>query len=380
MGEPRNVQRTKKITLPSALHRLAVLLIVVFVCLSATGCTHNLVRQVNETFNRAIDDLTEESSAWRSVLERAIEELPEEVRTTVRAELTNLLQRTIAASGEEFRCEVDFLGNRVLEELRRIQANFNGAEFQPTPVFCQTIPTSVDLDLEPDRRKTLEISGYNFDANPPISVFARRESSLVDLAPRLDRPSHYHLTLDLTSDDDFKFDNLTDSIIFEWKGASRYQVAVTPNLCNQSTDYVFPGTTAYYRPPHTRGDKDFFGNADMTATVRLLREENYIDAVIDMQAIQPFDDYTTAAGTSPRQRVYTAPPGQRIGLIGAPLEETRQEYDRDWEAPDSVDGDGIVERYDFRGDRNGDDAGVYTDVTVLFRTFPVQLIEAQDCQ
>ena len=109
--------------------------------------------------------LERNSDDWEAIAERVLDELPVEARSLIDHEVNNVIQRGIAASGVEFRCDVDFLRNRVREDLYRLKAELlhrKGVNVQAparTPVFCHTVPEVVEPGTS-----WLTFYGDDFDA------------------------------------------------------------------------------------------------------------------------------------------------------------------------------------------------------------------------
>src|SRR6266849_5039386 len=53
----------------------------------------------------AADRLANESAAWQQVLNDTISRLTDSAQSTVRNEVSNLLSRTVATTGAQFRCD-----------------------------------------------------------------------------------------------------------------------------------------------------------------------------------------------------------------------------------------------------------------------------------
>ena len=375
--------RIKQIASGTLLRRLAALVVGVFVSLAAVGCVITPPASALAVIDQAIADLEADSSAWRSVLNRALDELPDEAQETIRRDLQNLLDRTIDAAGAQFRCNVDFLGDRALEGLYQIRADILGEDFQRTPAVCGFTPKEIDLDWPSEKRKSIHVSGYNFDTDPPLSVTARTVGGkLVDLSDKLKRQTHYWQVLNLSAHEGFELDPDTTVIDFVWKDEtwSVPVLAATPRECAEDT-VTIPTRDLYNLPPHTgQGDKEFFGNVDITVRTRLLKEDtgSHIDVELYMYATQPADDHTTAEGTV-RDRYYTALPGQKILYIVGPVEDEIFFHDGDWEEDVIERAGSFVNQYVIHGDSWRDDAGIMTDVTAYFNPVQVRVIETGDC-
>jgi hypothetical protein len=378
------MQRTKQQHRRVALQRVASLLVVVIVSFAATGCSHARVIAVIQT---AITQIETESENWETVVRDMIDELDRigtDLSDKIKRDAESVMRRTLMATSEEVMCTSSFFGNSILGELHILLAKAKGDDPpKRTARFCLTDPTSVDLAHPP---QTIEVSGYNFDAIPPVEVYARPEASpsnLISLTPRLTRPSHHHLTLDVSPRDDFVLDERIDRIIFQRNEQEKYDLAVIPQRCQTETRTIPVGTHLYVQPELVDGDKDFFGKLDATITVRLIPASTYIDASIEMIANETPGD-TEARGQTQR-RIFTAPGGTLITDIRAPMEEVQDYHDGDEDpAPEHIDyirgtRADIVNLYRIHGDRYGNDIP-YTDVDAELNQFEVQVIQNEGCR
>ncbi len=384
MGHIRQTASSK------ALLRFAGVLIVVFVSFTATGCFHNeteeAIKRTTEILERSIAELESEAYNSRQVVDRALRDLPEQVNQTIRTEVTNLAANTIAATGEEFSCRVDFLRERTLEEFRRILAIHKTGVYTPrTPTFCSLTPDSIDLNLDEQRRNKIDISGYNFDIAFPLQVFAvQHGGDLVDISNRLKTGTHYHRVLDLSTKPDFTLDEKTDYLLFKWNGANYSEAPVLakkPPPCKEENKMITP-KVAEYKPPHIPpGDKEFSGNGpEVVMQAWLVPQSDILYAQVYMRARETGGDWTTASGTSGLLPIYSAEPGYRISTVPPPLYDPPRTYtDETWEEDINPGAGTVVKWYNSFGDIYGEDAGEATRVRVTFNNIVIGVTPTRDC-
>ena len=92
-----------------------------------TGCMQGLsgalretnqeIRNAVDTFDRSIDALARQSADWQVVLQNLEASMTENVQSSLRVEVTNLLQTGVLASGGEFRCNAEYLRLRTERKL-----------------------------------------------------------------------------------------------------------------------------------------------------------------------------------------------------------------------------------------------------------------------
>ena len=357
-------------------------------CLLLTQCGVNdwidrlfsdAATQAVNVIDNAIADLSFESANWREIMEKAIADLPSDIQSTIRTEMSDLLNRAIAATGAEIRCNTDFLRNRLAQGLQNIKAKLlNQKPPELEPQLCNVIPLAIDMGLSPNRRNKIEFYGYDFD-KAKIEVLLENSNGTLDVSNRLDRPTHYHMTLNLGGTD-INLSPRSQRLILRWNDRIISTIGIiqaSPDICAARTVNELPSPVSY-TPPHTRGDRDFDGNGpDMTTRVNLINKGNRVDAEIFLEAKETKRDWTTASGTT-TVTLYTADPGWEIENIVGPTESSYAYRDND-HALDRFPGSGPVRTYTFMGDGPGDDAGVHTRVEVTFNRIRMELKETGDC-
>lgn len=164
-----------------------------------------------ETVNalqRAIDSLNQASQDWQTILNNLKEELPNEVQSTIKVEIQNLIKTTIATTGVEFRCNSDFINNRIKLHLQKIMNNFKSQfpsifpgrkpQVNIVPTICQTTPDAIEKKHVPERVSKLTIYGYDFNHNKYLKVFlVEKFKRSTDVTKNLARNSNYVMTLNL---------------------------------------------------------------------------------------------------------------------------------------------------------------------------------------
>ncbi|MER2514572.1 MAG: hypothetical protein ABTQ25_19550 [Nitrosomonas ureae] len=334
------------------------------------------------TLDNAIDALDRNSASWQSVLQDTTTKLTDEAQSTVRNEVSDLLNRSVAATGNELRCNVDFIGARVRQALARIRARLLHQEIPPVePALCHVVPAAVDMALDSNRRNKLEFFGYDFDTTP-IKVTLHNKSGVLDVSSKLDRLTHYHMTLNLGANG-VPVSSASDRLTLEWQSRPISSIAViqpaTP-VCEEKPETYERNTYLSFTPPHTRGDKEFSGHGpEVWANARWSNEGTHVNFRLWMKAQETRSDWTTAEGER-TEIYYTPPPGWRIDSIANSLESTAHYIDTDHNDDRQGGGpNGPVKEFKFRGDRSGDDAGSYTGVDVTFNPLVMKLVKVADC-
>lgn len=198
--------------------RLALTLAAVFALISSPGCElirsiTNPASQESELWRQEVTGIIEQtrdevdgiSSDWQSVARETVDKIDqvphkiaEETRTTIRNEVNDTFARATATAGGEFRCDVDFLHTRVKEDLNRVITLVSGGKPAPRlAAVCVVVPSSIDMNIDPTRRTSVEFHGYNFDTDGVKSSLIASDGTTSDVTRFEARTSHYLLTLNL---------------------------------------------------------------------------------------------------------------------------------------------------------------------------------------
>lgn len=350
-----------------------------------TDTAKDITTEVVSVLDRGIAELSVASADWQDILNRVINDLPDEVQSTITNEVTNLLNRGIAATGAEIRCNVDFIRNRMKQALQRIKAKFLGADIPPLePQLCNVVPLAVDMALEPNRRNKIEFYGYDFDMTD-IQVIHVTGSSQVDVSGYLDQPTHYHMTLNLGGSG-VPLNNMSKRLILRWNNRNISTIAIiqpSPDICETKFDNFRPSNVTVMpqhatKPGKKRGDREFDGHGPyMYCSVKLINTGNGINARIYVVASETKSDWTYGKKiqTIP---IYNADPGYVIENIVTPNYASFSYTDND-HSLDEFAGSGPVQKFIFNGDGSGKDIEVHTKVTIQFNPIRVQLKESGDC-
>ena len=227
---PRTLRRTRRSrrtlrTLRALLAALAALTLTA----SLTGCGVKqeiaTTRDTGlDTLNTAIQQLEQQSSAWRDILEKTKTDLIAAGQSTLANEVSNIAARALSDAGIEARCYTDFLGDRTLTMMRRLRAKITGETVPVTPVFCNPTPNVVDLSLAPERRPAVEIAGYNLSTSV-VKAYAVSAAGRVDVSAHLSNPSEFLVTLN-TGTNGVPFDATTSKTEFDLAGAPMRSLTV----------------------------------------------------------------------------------------------------------------------------------------------------------
>ncbi len=360
-----------------------------------SGCSCNIasssIDKATEVIDNGIRDITQNSEAWQSILQRIANDLPQDISETIRVDAQSLATRAIATTGVEFRCNVDFLANRAIQALKRLKAMLLNQNPPPLPpAFCQVDPSSIDLKVSPDHWSTVILYGYDFDhtdtsgAKFKIMLIDNQGHTSYLPEDRIGRTTHYQVTLNLGNMARDLYVRKITKLIVSWGGKTEGypQIVVIPWEARSKTlTAVSIGSTGPYTPPHVgSGDLDFYTKNDRPTTVEVRGEINIqltrILNRVTMHAREDHSDYTEVNGISPWAVAYQAPEGWQISDV-TPRDNSihnasvtvhgRLVFNRP--------GGEIVDYFEVWVDQDGDDAGTYTKVTAHWRPLNITLPE-----
>lgn len=331
-----------------------------------------------------IATLGSESADWRTTLEGMVSKLTEDAQSTVRHEITDLMNRSIAAVGTEIKCLVDFVGTRVRQGLISIRSAFLGGTPEETePIFCDTVPRILEQAQIPSPTNVLEFYGYDFDRSDIRLVLVKSGGSEEDVTDRLDRPTHYHMTLNLGANG-VQISPESQRIVVRWQDKEISTIGIirdAPKICKMFTETVRNPGALTVMPALSAGDREFSANGPRIM-IHTKRIRSPRDIAVEMKVWADEVKGDTKAFDVERSVLYTAPPDRIIErVLGDNSDVLSPPFiDGGWEQTELFRGSGgVVDRYLIDGDRKGDDAGVFTKVTAYLNDVKLVLRERGDC-
>lgn len=240
---------------------MKLLIYFMFVPTLLLGC--GPISRTVQTLKDFMADLPKESSAWRTEFDKISDELP----TKTREEVEVAIVRATTAVGEEFRCNTDFIRDRLQQDIERVIA---GLTNQPVsvrqPVICGIYPReTIELDESwvPKGERWLKFSGYDLDAvkmevllehvrMPPATSI----TTMTLTACCLDHPTHYAITINL---DSIQFGPGHRRIILKWPEGERTVTIVRPTIPSSSYEIRVKTGCVNYAGTNARVSIELFG-------------------------------------------------------------------------------------------------------------------------
>ena len=191
------------------------------------------LEKVIQTFDKAIYTIGSESTNWRSVVENIQKELTQDVKSTIRNEITDLIKTGIASVGQEGRCNADFVGQRSRHALIEIRnelakevnelAKRERIPLKPVaivePAVCIVNPSSIDVArFDREELNKLEISGYDFKPSSIKVMLKDLDQTEEDVSKTSAPSSKYNFILNLSKVNGIPLSPVSDQLILKAKG------------------------------------------------------------------------------------------------------------------------------------------------------------------
>ena len=196
------------------------------------GCFESAVEKAANELDRHIYTLQNESGDWRATLQQSVTDLQKAGQTTLANEVQNVLTRSISATGEEGRFDVDFLRSRSEQVLRNAVSVLRGGKdvYISPPAIGSWTPTKVDLYLPPERRTSLEFSGYDLankakDGTGLRLLLVMVDDSTTDVSRHIYQTTFYHAVVN-TSGSGIQFTPNSKSLRLVWDGKQLSEIPV----------------------------------------------------------------------------------------------------------------------------------------------------------
>lgn len=305
------------------------------------GCTDFItgfflppVDQAVQALDDAIDKLDGQSENWQRIVKELGDKLPEDAQKLIR-QVEEASQATVALAGIEVRCNADFLGVRLKEQLRRLRhemlpfPNFTPPE--PQPVICQILPREVRLTAKrtlnlPGNQRTVTFFGYNFRTRSIKLKLIDKSGIIAELREDcINTSTDYLLVLNFGTN---ACGPLIEDQAREWlhiqlegffqENQAPNRIAVVymdPEPCKTIIETVNQKSIDL-RPSHTgQGDKDFgWEKVKYKVSFQLQRKANQIDYTLTMNAQEDGWDKSRFEG-SKKGTLYEAPEDYTIKSI-----------------------------------------------------------------
>jgi hypothetical protein len=323
--------------------------------------------------NQGIHQISMESASWRVVLEDMQAQLVADAQSTLRHEVSALMQRGIGASECGIVCVTDAVPKRILQALEVLRAKQRGLP-PPSmpPTLCFATPDWIDLNIETVRQPIIHYFGYDIsDEFDDIMLSVRLENgrTITVESDLLSMVSDYELALNVSRINPFVLSRATHLILYSHRGTlSEIPVIKTlPKPKRTDTVSVGPTSMTYVPPFSDGGDEDFASHGpDVIIGVHFKFQNDGAFVQIYMRAGEICSDWTAAEGWSDWQKFYQPPAGWTISQCFSDLNFADFIKYRDDDTSDDVFTLPPLGIFRIVGDTDGDEAGTDTSVRIDF--------------
>jgi hypothetical protein len=218
------MKKIKKQTNP--IHVIICMVILIFGSILVTGCPIPDVIQTSADkaatiIENGMTTADFNSDQWRAEVDKIATQL-DAVEPQAANDVRDILAKTVATTGTEFRCDTDFVHERVRQDLQRIADKLRKKQTTPPiPAFCQfTPPGGIDMKYRP---AFVTFYGYDFkyrEANSSVpggytetkqvKTYLVSDEGEIPLDQWTDFITHYELTVKTAPSDTIPICNKTN--------------------------------------------------------------------------------------------------------------------------------------------------------------------------
>jgi hypothetical protein len=360
------------------------------------GISESALTRTLNVIDNGLADLNNQSNDWKNVLEGMQAQLTEDIQSTIRNEITQLIQRSTEAVSSNVKCIIDLVRSRVKEDLLDIRAElvtFASSALKPAdllnipspalkPFVCTIIPAVVDMALSPNERNHIEIYGFDFEKNSNMQVLLMDSTQTINVTQYLDYPTRYMMTLNLGGSG-IPVSSTSQKLVLKWQGNEIHSIGIiqpTTPICITKYPEAFIPHVMSYMPPKVNSDTEFNGNGpEVWVTLNLENTGSSILAHLYMRAKETKSNWTEAAGIKTSEiSLPFLEAGYRINSIISPTSDSLYYVDNNTD-PDNFASTSAVNNFYVVGDTDHGDAGEATMVTVTFNPIKLSLIQTGNC-
>lgn len=192
--------------------RILVCLVVLQSCIDTATPVDKAVVEIDKVLKSS----AWQSDLWRGEVDRLVTKL-ETIDEDIGRQASYIVGKSIASGGAEIRCDVDFMRDRMKQDLQNLRDHLLGKPIQlPPPKFCGVEPSGIEMEHRP---AFLEFYGYDlivreyignsseFNEIRQVHAFLVYDGGEIDLEPWTDFPTHYKMTIKTSQSDNIPLCN-----------------------------------------------------------------------------------------------------------------------------------------------------------------------------
>ena len=370
-----------------------IVLLTAFFSLTPTSCkkidriTGELTQLREQTvlaLNDGINSLENQSSDWQFVLKDLEQKVDKRINDILTYNIPYIVNLASQRALSTVLCIKENLKDEIIYYLQVAIAELITGVKPPLPAtkICLTSILTIDLNAPRSIRNQVVYTGYYIHTKDSIkaSLINITNGAKIDIPQsKLGFPDISNITLSLVDYSDVVLNSYTHlELYYNLEVISSIGidkiVPAPPVIITTYTDLV----SFVYIPPHTFGDRDFYGNGPkMISHVYLKKDATRVYAQIYLKARETEHDWTTAEGYSVWKEIYRAPSGYQIKSIKDPVSYKNILRVNGVDYIDTNISDHIMEtvagRATLVGDTYGEEAGSKTKITLNLRRFEIQI-------
>ena len=243
-----------------------ILSLLLFVLLASQLTSCGTVDNTLATLDKAIEALNAQPSTWHQVLDDAIKQIGDQSKE-VTQELKATLQESVALTGVEVRCNVDFLGMSIKDKLIYIREKLLGhPKPLPSAWVCHILPDALHLQTVNGKSTLKEeplirVYGFNFykENVPTINLYDGTLEKGSLSSDHVNLSSTYELLVNL-QDVDFSGFKANSRIDLKWSNRSGQVPIVLPTPTPRPLLTTVTATVTQIR---VIDDSDPFGSGEL---------------------------------------------------------------------------------------------------------------------
>jgi hypothetical protein len=355
------------------------------------------LNNVNVVLDNTTNNLNANASNYANIMQEAIDKIRDQ---NIKAQLQEVLSNAIVTASGEIRCDIQFTADYLIKSIQAIKAGYNHQPIPATePKLCTVLPSVVDMNLNPNQRNLIQVTGYflNSDFSKYKLLHYSSSGAVTNQTSSLSANTDFKLQINLGSSGTILNQNSSklvlvwdDDIVSEIPVVQRVPVACElreRELVNLPKMMLYPEQKKDPRISKDEGDKEFDGNGPCTTgSVSLYTKNNgtelWARVFVRMWECpndlnKSHSDYSYG-DKSLEMKLISADFGWRIKRIKQTTYESFQNIDRVCDDTENFAGSGVVAQYLILGDTGGNDLGS-SYVQVTFRPVKVTLEKIGDC-
>jgi len=230
------------------------------------------IQDIEAILNEASSNISANVSNFESILDGAVDKITDDTYANVRDDLRDATANAVSLLGEEFRCNVQYVGDYLKKQLTKIKYIVKKGDAPPAePGICQVNPNAIERGRPANSIDIITLSGYFFDEDfENFELWLDIGNEIIGVTKHLHLTSNFRLTINLGSNG-ITLNEQSQKLILMWGGRVYSEIPIiqpTPEPCNLKERTITGFSKQVLVPEHKadplidkpKGDKSFAGN------------------------------------------------------------------------------------------------------------------------